>query len=399
MTKVVIATVVACALVAGMPGESRGTTPPEAKCASLKQKAAAKKEASKLGCWSKAVTKSVPIDSACIAKAEVKFSVAFTKASVPPGCADPGNGLADPIAPIEGSVDACVAHVLTTLADVTDAQCSTAACSTAPCPDGGILDPTTCAACPTLPGCADLTVTGKCSGAKIKAASKSGSGELTCYSKAAAKVTGVDTACLAKASSKVSAAFAKADAKGACNGDPVGAQNAIDGACVTTIANQLPPKTPGCGNGVTEPGLGENCDDGDALDVNSCPHGCFINPCTHVAGTVSATVHYTPPGGVSIQGLTVFVDYPEGKVASLTVTHPFGVSGSPNDPGYGVTDPVVKSSGTLNNPFMTLSFNNRCSQDTSPVVAGNFSCTVLDASDTLGNSVDPSTVTCSVTVP
>ena len=401
MTKSMIAVIAAYVLVAGMPRDAFAVTPPEAKCASLKVKAAGKKEAAKLGCHSKAATKSLTVDSACLAKAEVKFSVAFSKASVPPGCGDPGNGLADPLAPIEDAVDACVNNVLDSILNVTDSQCADAGCTTSPCPDGGRFDQAMCGTCPTIPGCAnaDPTVTAKCSGAKVKAASKSGSGELTCYSKAAAKVTGVDSTCLAKASSKVSAAFAKADAKGACNGNAVSAQIAVDGSCVTTISNQLPPKLPGCGNGVTETGLGENCDDGDALNVNSCPAGCFINPCTHTTGTVSATVHYTPPGGVTISGLTVFVDYPEGKVASLTVTHPFGVSGSPNDPGYGVTDAVVKLNAALNNPFMTLSFGNRCTQNMSAVVAGDFSCTVQDASDNLGNAVDPSTVSCNVTVP
>lgn len=52
---------------------------------------------------------------------------------------------ADPTNPMKCFCDA--------IGSVTAAQCSTASCTTGVCPAGGVLDSTTCEACPTLPGC------------------------------------------------------------------------------------------------------------------------------------------------------------------------------------------------------------------------------------------------------
>jgi hypothetical protein len=73
-------------------------TPPAQKCAAAKQKAAGKKIAAKLTCYSKAVTKALPVDPACLMKAETKFSAAFTKAEAGGGCAIVGDALAQELA-------------------------------------------------------------------------------------------------------------------------------------------------------------------------------------------------------------------------------------------------------------------------------------------------------------
>jgi cysteine-rich repeat protein len=351
------------AAVAVFPGTVRAGAPPEIKCAATKQKAASAKEKAKALCYAKAAGAKVPtpVDPACLAKAEAKFQTAFTKAVAKGPCADPGNGLPDPSKPIEDSVDACVSHI-------TD----------------------------QLPG---TVATAKCTAAKIKAAGADAAGELACYAKAAgAKVpTPVDPACLAKVAAKLGPAFTKADSgkAGACPGDAATLQAEIDGSCVTTIANQLPPKPPGCGNRVIEPGLGETCDDGNTIEDDGCPSSCHVDTCTPMPGTTSASVTFT--SGTPLGGLVVFIDYPEGKVASLTVKYPFGVTGSSNDLGYGVKTAVVKI-GALPAKFATLTFANLCQGAAAPTAA-DFRCTVEDAADTAGNAVDPSTVTCSVSIP
>src|SRR5581483_4408620 len=364
MTKrIVVGATLVLATAMGIGRSAAAGAPPEAKCAAAKQKAAATKEKAKSICYAKAAGAKVPtpVDPACLGKAEAKFQAAFAKAVAKSACADPGNGLPDPTAPVEGSVDACLTHI-------TD----------------------------QLPG---TVATAKCTAAKIKAAGAVAASELGRYAKAAgAKVpTPVDPACLAKATAKLGPAFTKADSGkgGACPGTATFVQAAIDESCVTTIANQLPPKAPGCGNGVIEPGLGETCDDGNTVEDDGCPSSCHVDTCTPVPGTTSASVNVA--AGTTLAGVTVFVDYPEGEVANLTVSHPFGVTGVSNDLGYGVKDAAVKLAGLPAN-FATLTFASRCQGAAAPTAA-DFTCTVEDAADPNGNTVDPRTVTCSVSIP
>ena len=63
-----------------------GATDPAAKCAVAKQKAAGKKFAARLKCYSTAVSKTLPVDPECLTKADTKFSDAFTKAEAAGGC-------------------------------------------------------------------------------------------------------------------------------------------------------------------------------------------------------------------------------------------------------------------------------------------------------------------------
>jgi cysteine-rich repeat protein len=149
-----------------------------------------------------------------------------------------------------------------------------------------------------------------------------------------------------------------------------------------------------CGNGVVD--AGETCDDGNTVDGDACPSSCRVESCTPLTTTVATSVRYTGPPGVTIAGLGIFVDYPEGKAAFPTVTVGFGVGNSTNDLGYGFTAEPLKLTG-LPNPVLRATYKN-CEGASAPVAA-DFSCTVTDASDDLGNIVDPSAVTCSVTIP
>src|SRR5262249_38916436 len=101
-----------------------------------------------------------------------------------------------------------------------------------------------------------------------------------------------------------------------------------------------------------------------------------------------------------VAGIGIFVDYPEGKVASPpAVTRAFQVSGNTSDLGYGFNGSYIKTSGLPSDPspILTLSFNT-C-QAAPAAVAADFHCVVTDASDDIGNVLDPATFTCTVTVP
>jgi cysteine-rich repeat protein len=319
-------------------------------------KAAAKKEQGKFTCLSKDAAKPDPTTlDACLAKVVSKFAPAYTKADAKGACTGRPEDL-------ENTVDLCVSNVAGLVPSGTDTE--------------------------------------KCTSAKLKAAGKGAAGRLNCYSKAVAKPgLTVDLACLQKASDGVTTAFGKADAKGACPGDPAAVNAQVNGSCVLAVEGQLPPKAPGCGNGVVEPfaPYNETCDDGNTADGDSCPSTCHVDSCTAVpASSFGAHVTYTGPAGTTISGLGYFVDYPEGKVTNPTTTAPFGVSNDVNQLGYGCTVEAVKLGG-LPPTLLTLTF--QTCQGAPGAVAADFHCKVTDASDDNGNVVDPSTVTCAVTVP
>ena len=80
-----------------------GATPAE-KCIAAKQKAAAKKFASKLKCYETGTLKAAgAVDSTCLMTAETKFSAAITKAESTGACAVTGDG-----GFIESTVNTCV---------------------------------------------------------------------------------------------------------------------------------------------------------------------------------------------------------------------------------------------------------------------------------------------------
>jgi hypothetical protein len=136
---------------------------------------------------------------------------------------------------------------------------------------------------------------------------------------------------------------------------------------------------------------------GNFVDRDSCPSTCFIASCTPAAATsFGAHVTYTMPAGTTISGLGFFVDDPEGKVAAPMATPGFGVSISLNDLLYGFSASAVKIGG-LPTTLASVSF---LTCDGAPAAtAADFTCTITDASDDLGNVVDPSTLSCAVTVP
>jgi hypothetical protein len=76
-----------------------------AKCANAKLKATAKKASDKLACHAKAVVTGAAVDPDCLAKAETKFTRAFTRAELAGGCFTTGDALV-----LEAVVDAFVSE-------------------------------------------------------------------------------------------------------------------------------------------------------------------------------------------------------------------------------------------------------------------------------------------------
>jgi cysteine-rich repeat protein len=422
MTKRILTLLCASAVLGAVSTAHAGALP-EFKCGGAKQTGVSKDESSQLGCYSKdALAPNPTVLGPCVTKAQTGLTTAFGKADTTAslkGSSCPG----DP-AVVGPAVDNCVASLRNTISS-----------------DG----------MGTIPSGQE-----KCASAKLKAAGKGAAGEVSCLAKETAKggrcsVTtttfcSLDTqcpsgetcvavppikvcsgdgktkctddtgcavpggscvdACLFKARAKTAIALGKTDAlDGApCQalGTPAGIQANIDVVCVSTITGGLPGKPANvCGNGVIEAGNNETCDDGNARDGDGCPSSCHVDACTPVAGVTGAHVVYSADAGVTVAAVQIFVDYPEGKVSSPNVSHPFGVSGGAFDLGYGVNDAIAKNPpAALPATIMNISFQDTCQGSTAATTA-DFNCVVTDASDDTGQSLDVAAnhITCTASVP
>ena len=352
-----IMSVVAVALLGGglTLGSAMAGGDPVLKCSSSKMKASGKAESGELKCLSKLASNGTPAD-ACITAAQGKFTDAFTAADslVQPTC----EGTASTV---ENAINNCIDNV--TMA---------------------------------------ITGSGKCQASKLKAAGKKAASKLKCYQKAPTAPSTDPTlvACLKAATDKFSASFDKAEAAGACAGAKNVVETDIDNLCVTNVKNQLPPVAVGCGNGVVDPG--ETCDDGNTVNGDDCPSSCVIQACTATATTLSVSVKFTPPGGSpAVGGLGLFVDYPDGKLTLPATTFSSGVSGTPHDRNYGITEDLIDSNGTglPTSPNALLHLVFKTCQGAPAATAGDFTCTVTDAVDESAGNLNPSTMTCTVTIP
>ena len=162
-----------------------------------------------------------------------------------------------------------------------------------------------------------------------------------------------------------------------------------------------------CGNGIQ--GINESCDDGNTSDNDACPSDCVIDPCTPNTGSSQlSTVNFAVGGGASVAGISVLVDYPEGKVSipgsgSAAASHitglPSGTSGVSNDLDHALREVVQKTvPGSSITPGQLFRVNYETCAGAGAAVAADFKCTVLSASDPNGSDVTGN-VTCSVTVP
>ena len=160
--------------------------------------------------------------------------------------------------------------------------------------------------------------------------------------------------------------------------------------------------TPGCGNCNVDPG--ETCDDGNTADGDYCPSNCVIQSCTVDTGThQSVSLQLTTPAGVTVGGITLLLDYPEGQVRLPMTTPPSGVSDAPNDRTYALKDALLDATladGIPANgagPMLQVTFDG-CQGQALPVVT-DYKCTIIDASDENGASIAVSTLSCTVTIP
>jgi cysteine-rich repeat protein len=97
-----LAAVLALALATGAHAQD--------KCGATKMKAAGKKAAGRAGCYAKSLARAEPVDPACLAKADAKFTTAYQKADAKGPCLTTND------APqIEDMIDACTANILSAL--------------------------------------------------------------------------------------------------------------------------------------------------------------------------------------------------------------------------------------------------------------------------------------------
>jgi cysteine-rich repeat protein len=160
--------------------------------------------------------------------------------------------------------------------------------------------------------------------------------------------------------------------------------------------------TPRCGNCNVDPG--ETCDDGNTADGDHCPANCVIESCTANTGThQGVSLHLTTPDAVTVGGLTLLLDYPEGQVSVPVTAAPSGVIDTPNDLTYALKDVLLDStffSGIPANgagPMLQVMFDG-CQGQALPGAA-DYKCTILDAADENGTAIDFSTFGCTVTIP
>ena len=157
---------------------------------------------------------------------------------------------------------------------------------------------------------------------------------------------------------------------------------------------------PVCGNGHVEPG--ETCDDGNTANGDACPANCVIASCTPAGTMRNVTVSFS---GSNVAGLTVYLEYPEGKVSLPGMGSDQSVqdriSGTPsnslttpNDLDYALIMGVVKTTAIPQGQLFIAQFDNCTGAQRS--TSAEFPCTVTDASDPNGTTL--TSVTCSAVV-
>jgi cysteine-rich repeat protein len=156
-----------------------------------------------------------------------------------------------------------------------------------------------------------------------------------------------------------------------------------------------------CGNGLVVGS--ETCDDGNTSNNDSCPADCIVDNCTPLGGTdrqVSLTF-----SGSNVAWLTVLLDYPEGKVsipgsgsgvpAGIITDNPGGSFANANDLDHALRE-LVAAGGAIT-PGLLFRVHFEDCQGASAPSAGEFTCTVVSASDPDSQPVGG--VTCAVTIP
>lgn len=158
----------------------------------------------------------------------------------------------------------------------------------------------------------------------------------------------------------------------------------------------------GCGNGLIVGS--ETCDDGNTSDQDACPADCVVDACTPTAASdYTVTVNFA--GSESVAGITVFLDYPEGKVSipgSGAGVLPGIIDGLPgfafgqsNDLDHALIQAVVDAAAFSSGQLFQIHFET-CNGSPAPSPS-DFTCTVQTAGDE--NLVPIPGITCSVVLP
>ena len=407
------------------------TTPADAQvpsslgCASAKLKSLGKTASSVLGCYSKVAKLgggAGAVDAACVQKAEDKWDLApvgaFQKAEakaalLPPGCAVEGQNFVldgrcsnDAARACLTSFDCVSGGICNVHNDATEAQAlydlvndETVAPPTHPTLNGLVQE--------VIPSLIPNTTANGCNSSKVKTTGKLAAALINCHSKAAKSDILVDQACLDKAIAKHNASYQKAETKGAIvppQCDVTGNADAVVIQVQAFVEKAVAgiPRRDGCGSGVVL--APETCDDANTTNTDACPSDCTIDTCTPNTGTdVPFTVSFTSAKPVG--AITVFVDYPEGKVsipgsggsvpAGIFEFDSFSVQAGFNDFDHGVQATVSDNTGTNLGTTGDLFITHYESCNAAPAAtAGEFQCTVLQAADSLGKALKG--VTCSV---
>lgn len=170
----------------------------------------------------------------------------------------------------------------------------------------------------------------------------------------------------------------------------------------TTTSTSSTTHPPLCGNAVVN--AGETCDDGNNSDNDACPADCVIDACTPITTTQRfVSLQFTPPPGGLVAGLTVLLDYPEGKVdlPGNGTSFPSGtLSGAPsgstvsvndlnfNGKGHAVRVTIAGANGTALPAGQIVRFKFQDCTGASVPTAGQFLCSVVAATDPFLNHVD-----------
>src|SRR5262245_20497741 len=257
------------------------------KCASSKMKTVGKDWGSKLKCYSKAVGKGVPVDPACLAKAETKTTESFGKAIAKGGCATDADFFdqneecpSTPAVPPIGDT-------------IPDGQI------------GSILNQINCGF-PTISGIDDLTADlitaagpSKCTSKQVGALGKYAAAIFNCASKGASKNIQVDQECLDKAAAKLTKDFTKEESKVGNDCQTTGKGEFESGEVFRAYTRLVPlmPRFSGCGNGLVTkaPFPAESCDDGNTENFDGCPSDCTIDACTPTSSARPAILTISDP--------------------------------------------------------------------------------------------------------
>ncbi len=120
-----------------------------------------------------------------------------------------------------------------------------------------------------------------------------------------------------------------------------------------------------CGDGAVHAGVELCGDSAEQSCLNPGPGTCSVADCTAAGTTRAVTVSFSPPPAVVLGGLSIALDYPEGKVGvpgtgtaagGRIAVVPSGLS-TKQDRDYEVEVVLANASGISSGAFYTVTFD------------------------------------------